>query len=99
MGFTQNDAYNKTPRGVHSIGMGCYACDPVADPKKCQKFNRTYLVIYGEQQCAPHAGLYQMPLSLLMPKRAEVANLLVPVCNSASHVAYATVRMEPQFMI
>ena len=40
-----------------------------------------------------------MPLSLLMPRRTDASNLLVPDCNSASHVAYATVRMEPQFMI
>ena len=40
-----------------------------------------------------------MPVTLLFPARREAANLLVPVCSSASHVAYATVRMEPQFMM
>ena len=32
-----------------------------------------------------------------MPKRGECVNLLVPVCLSASHVAFGSIRMEPVF--
>jgi len=32
-----------------------------------------------------------------VPKRGECANLFVPVCLSASHMAFGSIRMEPVF--
>jgi hypothetical protein len=34
-----------------------------------------------------------------VPKATECENLLVPVCLSATHIAYGSIRMEPVFMI
>ena len=34
-----------------------------------------------------------------MPKQVECDNLLVPICLSASHIAYGSIRMEPVFMV
>jgi hypothetical protein len=41
---------------------------------------------------------YGISYRAIVPKRGECANLLVPVCLGASHVAHGSIRMEPVFM-
>lgn len=41
---------------------------------------------------------YDVPYKIMTPKRGTGANLLVPVCLSASAVAYSTTRIENMFM-
>jgi hypothetical protein len=41
---------------------------------------------------------YPVSYRALVPKEGECSNLLVPVCLSASHIAYGSIRMEPVFM-
>lgn len=42
---------------------------------------------------------YPISYRSITPRREECANLLVPVCLSASHIAYGSIRMEPVFMV
>ena len=52
----------------------------------------------GDVQVSP-GGPYPISYRAIVPKTSEAANLLVPVCLSASHVAYGSIRMEPVFMV
>lgn len=42
---------------------------------------------------------YPISYRAIVPKPSEAANLLVPVCLSASHIAFGSIRMEPVFMV
>ena len=78
------------------IGMGSYALD--------SHNVRRYVTPEGTVQNEGDIGVYpKQPYHIsygsLVPKRQECANLLVPVCLSASHIAYGSARMEPVFML
>ncbi len=42
---------------------------------------------------------YPVSYRSIVPKEAECSNLFVPVCLSATHAAYGSIRMEPVFMM
>jgi hypothetical protein len=44
-------------------------------------------------------GPYPISYGSIIPKEKECTNLLVPVCLSATHIAYGSIRMEPVFMV
>lgn len=42
---------------------------------------------------------YPIGYRAIVPRRDQCSNLLVPVCLSASHIAFGSIRMEPVFMV
>lgn len=42
---------------------------------------------------------YGIPYRALLPRATEASNLLAAVCVSASHVAFSSIRMEPQYQM
>lgn len=44
-------------------------------------------------------GPYPISYRSIVPKKSECENLFVPVCLSASHIAFGSIRMEPVFMV
>jgi len=44
-------------------------------------------------------GPYPISYKSIIPKKGEIQNLLVPVCLSATHIGFGSIRMEPVFMV
>ncbi len=44
-------------------------------------------------------GPYPISYRSIVPKMQDCTNLLVPVCVSATHIAFGSIRMEPVFMV
>ncbi len=87
----------------HCLGKQVVS-DPVAmasytmDSHNCQR-----LVVNGMVKNEGNVEIgnfppYPISYRALLPKRTDCTNLLVPVCLSASHIAFGSIRMEPVFM-
>ncbi len=94
---TQADCENArvAPDG---IAMAAYTMDS----HNCQRIvvvNDGKYMVKNEGDVEIYGGLpYPISYRSLTPKREQCTNLLVPVCCSASHIAYGSIRMEPVFM-
>jgi hypothetical protein len=55
--------------------------------------------VFNEGYVSVAVPPYAIPYRSLTPRREHCENMLVPVCLSASHVAFGSVRMEPTLML
>ncbi|MFC4807940.1 FAD-dependent oxidoreductase [Paenibacillus sp. GCM10023250] len=78
-----------------SVGLAAYTMDS----HNCRRIVLDgRCVNEGNVEISP-TGPYPVSYRAIVPKTEECTNLLVPVCLSASHIAYGSIRMEPVFMI
>jgi hypothetical protein len=82
-----------------SIGLASYPMDSHFCQRVVVEENGKLTVrnegAFGHHMRKPYPIAYRS----IVPKKEECNNLLVPICLSASHVAYGSIRMEPVFMI
>ncbi len=92
--MTQRDCTKEITK-PDSIGMGAF----ILDSHAVQRIVDFDGFVLDEGNFDVPVRPYQIPYRSVTPKKEECVNLLVPVCLSASHVTYGSIRMEPQFMI
>jgi hypothetical protein len=78
-----------------AIGMGSYN----SDSHNVERIVEPSGFVRNEGDMQVPVKPYQIPYRVMLPKLQQATNLLVPVAFSASHVAYSSLRMEPQYMI
>jgi hypothetical protein len=93
--MTENELMQRKPT-PDSVGMGSYGIDS----HNVQRYITPEGFVQNEGDIgvglkAPYAIAY----GSLVPKKGQCENLLVPVCVSATHIAFGSIRMEPVFMI
>lgn len=83
-------------RVPQSIGMGSYTLDA----HNAQRYVKKDGFVQNEGDIGVDIkDPYPVAFGAILPQQQECSNLLVPVCLSASHIAYGSIRMEPVFMI
>jgi hypothetical protein len=93
--MTGNELMKRKPT-PESVGMGSYTIDS----HNVQRYVDQNGNVQNEGDVGVQLpGPYEIAYGSIIPKKKECTNLLVPVCVSASHIAYGSIRMEPVFMI
>jgi len=93
--MTENELLKRRPT-PESVGMGSYTIDS----HNVQRYVTEEGHVHNEGDIGVGLpGPYEISYGALIPKKVECQNLLVPVCASASHIAFGSIRMEPVFMI
>ena len=78
-----------------SVGLAAYNMDS----HNCRRLVRNgHVENEGDVQVPPMSP-YPISYRAIVPAPGQCENLLVPVCLSATHIAYGSIRMEPVFMI
>ena len=99
--LTQHDLLGRRAQ-YDTVGLGAYNIDIREVQRVCLPVPRfPHLVgeVFNEGYLSLLVEPYAIPYRALLPRHGECDNLIVPVCISASHVAFSSVRMEPQYMI
>jgi hypothetical protein len=78
-----------------SVGMGAYNMDS----HNAQRYVDAEGHARNEGDVQVRVPPYPISYRSIIPRKKECVNLAVPVCLSASHIAYGSIRMEPVFMI
>lgn len=79
-----------------AVGMAAYGMDS----HHVQRYVTKEGFVKNEGNVEAHVkGPYPVSYRSIIPKERECKNLLVPVCLSATHIAFGSIRMEPVFMV
>lgn len=98
--MTEHNCRHQT-KADDSVGLAQYNMDSHNCQRVVLKDPKTGNVIVkneGDVQVGV-PGPYPVAYRAMVPKEAECANLLVPVCLSSTHIAFGSIRMEPVFMV
>ena len=78
------------------VGLGAYGMDS----HNVQRYVTKEGFVRNEGNVEAHVkSPYPISYQSIIPKEEECTNLIVPVCLSASHIAFGSIRMEPVFMV
>jgi hypothetical protein len=99
--LTENDLLAGRPQ--HDVvALGSYHLD-VREVQRTWRWvpehPRPIAMVFTEGYLSVPVPPYPIPYRALLPRFADCRNLVVPVCISASHVAFSSIRMEPQYQM